>query len=224
MALTEADIEQFIAEMQSNPHLRDRVRDAILARDFLALPGIVDRLGERIEELVQQDAKLGERMDQLIEQVRQLTLRMDRFEGRSGNIEGRLYESNYRQNLPAHLAGALRNARRAFPADFVEIAQAFEQGAISEDDWDDVHRLDVLAVGRAWRSQPGAPEKILAIELSLVVDRTDVERAARRAGVLQSSGLAAEPAVDGEAILDDAQRLADQLGVTVLVRTAAPAA
>ncbi len=37
MALTEVDIEQFIAELQANPQLRDRVRDAILAHDFLAL-------------------------------------------------------------------------------------------------------------------------------------------------------------------------------------------
>jgi hypothetical protein len=41
MAFSPADIESFIAALHSDPQLRDRVRDASLADDFLALPGIV---------------------------------------------------------------------------------------------------------------------------------------------------------------------------------------
>jgi hypothetical protein len=37
MALTEADIEEFIAALQADPQLRDRVRNVILADDLLAL-------------------------------------------------------------------------------------------------------------------------------------------------------------------------------------------
>lgn len=231
MALTEADIEQFIAELQANPQLRDRVRDAILAHDFLALPGIVERLGERIEELAQQDQQLGRRIDQLgrrvddlAEVVKQLGLKMDRVDGRIGTVEGRLYELDYRDNLLAHLAGALRHVRQVFPGALPEMTRADEHGEFSEAEWIDVHRIDVVAAGQLWKSPSDSPEKLLAIELSLVVDRSDVERAARRAELLRRGGLSAEAAVDGDAITSDAQQLAAELGVTVLVRKVQPAA
>ncbi len=44
MAFSPADIEQFIEAVQADPSLRDRVRDAILHADFLALRAIAERL------------------------------------------------------------------------------------------------------------------------------------------------------------------------------------
>ena len=120
MAFSPADIEQFIEAVQANPSLRDRVRDAILHADFLSLPGIVARLGDRIEELAIQDARLGERMDQLTErmdhltmridqltarvdqlteQVKALTVRLGRMDGRLGNLEGDFWEFRYTSRL-----------------------------------------------------------------------------------------------------------------------------
>ena len=40
MALTPADIEQFISALHDDASVRERVRGAILADDFLALPRI----------------------------------------------------------------------------------------------------------------------------------------------------------------------------------------
>jgi hypothetical protein len=39
MAFSRDEIEAFIAELHADPQPRDRVRSAILADDFLALPG-----------------------------------------------------------------------------------------------------------------------------------------------------------------------------------------
>ena len=46
MTLSETDIEEFIVALREDPQLRDRVRSAILADDFLALPGLVRQLSE----------------------------------------------------------------------------------------------------------------------------------------------------------------------------------
>lgn len=243
MALTEADIEQFIAELQANPQLRDRVRDAILAHDFLALPGIVERLGERIEQLALQDEQLGRRIDQLGQrvdelgqrvdqlgqrvdqlaiQVEQLGLKLDRFDGRLGNVEGEIYETKYVLNLGAHVFKRIRRARRVYPSDVPQVFEAHRAGQITDAEWDDIHDLDVLAVGIDANSSTESAEKYLAIELSVVVDGSDVERAARRAGVLRKSGIAAEAAVDGRAITADAEQSAVRLDVAVLVRRIQP--
>lgn len=266
MALTEADIEQFITELQANPQLRDRVRDVILAQDFLALPGIVERLGERIEALALQDEQLGRRMDQLgrrvdqlgervdqlgqrvdqlgervaqlgqrvdqlgrrmddlTEIVKQLGLKMDRFEGRLGNVEGDVYETKYVVNLGSHVFKHLRRARRVFPSDVTPVFEARRAGKITDSEWDDMHDLDVLAVGIDATSTSESAETYLAIELSVVVDRSDVERATRRAEILRRAGIPVTAAVDGRAITTDAEQAAKELGVAVFVRKIQPAA
>ncbi|MCC6382472.1 MAG: hypothetical protein IT304_08175 [Dehalococcoidia bacterium] len=53
MAFTAAEVEELIEALQREPQLRDRLRNAILTDDFLALPGIVRQLGERIERLTE---------------------------------------------------------------------------------------------------------------------------------------------------------------------------
>ena len=60
------------------------------------------------------------------------------------------------------------------------------------------------------------PEVLLAIELSIFVDDSDVERAHRRAEILRKTGLEVEACVDGDVIGQAARRLATQLGVRVL--------
>jgi outer membrane murein-binding lipoprotein Lpp len=234
MALTESDIEQFIAALHEDPQLKDRVRNAILSDDFLALPGIVAQLGERVDQLGLRMDQLTARMDQLTarmnelaEEVRTLTeqmirvnQRLDRIEGRLGNVEGRVFEVGYRQNLRSHLARHLRKAVQGAAGDVDALWDAYRSARITPEDWSEIHRLDVLARGEDVNN-PGH-EKWLAIELSSVVDTGDVERAANRAALLRKFGLEVEAAVDGEQVLEDALLRAQDLGVTVLVeRTAA---
>src|SRR5688572_17659661 len=106
MAFSREEIEAFIAELQQDPQLRDRVRNAILADDFLALPGIVARLGERVEQLGERLDQLGERVDALslqiaglTSQVFQLTLGQNQLTGKVTNIDGRLYEFEFERKI-----------------------------------------------------------------------------------------------------------------------------
>lgn len=237
MALSPADIDSFIAALHEDPALRDRVRGALLSDEFLAMPASIreldermarqhaehtvrmDALDERIREL---DERLTARLDALTERMdamsAQMDVRFNRIEGRLGNLEGWQFEARYRQHLMAHLSQQIVRARLIAPSEFEAIDDAYQSGELSEADWDDVHRLDVLATGRRAK---GSDQRVLAIELSVTVDTSDVARAKRRADILRRFEIDAEPMVDGDHILREARILADQLGVTVLVRDSA---
>ncbi|GAB4338881.1 MAG: hypothetical protein Kow0010_27210 [Dehalococcoidia bacterium] len=97
MPFTREEIEAFLDALRSDAELRERAREIILDDDFRALPGIirslgerVDRLGERIEELVAADAALAERMDQLTARVDQLAERMDQLTVRMDQLAERM--------------------------------------------------------------------------------------------------------------------------------------
>jgi hypothetical protein len=250
VALTEADIEQFIRAVHESPALRDRVRDAIIGDDFLALPGLMQDLiqhsvrvdeqlailSERMDGLALRMDQLTERMDQLTERMDQLTLRMDQLTqrmdklvlgqeqltGRVGLLDGQMFEFRYERNLASRLGKHYRRVRPTQIAELHDLVAALDSGRISEAEWDDVLRLDAIAWATR-RSSPDDPELLVALELSRVVDRTDIERAHRRSGILRSAGLRSEGCVDGDTIRDDAQSLAIALGVVSLVGSGVPA-
>lgn len=181
-------------------------------------------LTEADEEPGQREDPLIVQVGRLVEQFHHFNLEMDRHDGRLRSLDADAYETRYVLNLGSHLARALRSVRRIVPADLDNLAAAYRAGEIGDSEWDDIHRLDVLAVGRPVKGLAADPEGYYAIELSLVVDESDVDRAARRAAILQSHGVNAAPAVDGRAITSDAEQKASELGVEVLVRKVQPAA
>jgi hypothetical protein len=94
MAFSKQDFEAFIAELQRNPQLRDRVRDVILADDFLQLPRIVADLGVQVQGLAERMDQLVHRMDVLADRMADLLKVVQLHDGRLGNLEGDLYELN----------------------------------------------------------------------------------------------------------------------------------
>jgi len=199
--------------------------DARLTARLDALSERIDRLTERMDALTERMDALTVRMDALTVQMdarfNQMDTRFNRIEGRLGNVEGWQYEARYRDRLTSHLAPRVRKVRLISPVDLDAVFDAYDAGEITDAEWNDLHRLDILAAG----SRAGASgEQIFAIEVSITVDRTDVSRAKRRAALLERVGIDTEPAVDGDHILADARALAAELGVTVLVREPADAA
>ena len=80
----------------------------------------------------------------------------------------------------------------------------------------DVLGLDVLIKGRP-RGRPEATEVFLALEVSVVVDRSDVQRAGRRAALLRKARYVTVPVVAGERVTPDAEDDTQTQGVTVLL-------
>ena len=230
MALTPADIEEFISALHDDAGLRERVRGAILADDFLALPGITAQLAERMDQFADRmDAltarmdELAQRMDALTEIVAKLVARVDHMDGRLGNVEGGLYELKYDRNLGAHLARRYRKVSRVIPADVDAVAKAYDDGLISEEEWDDLHRVDMVASATRRQNRSGGITFVV-LEVSVTVDERDVARASRRAGIMRKAGIEVEAAVGGENINAGAITLARELGVTVLISKEADAA
>src|SRR5688572_20132530 len=159
MTLSHEDIEALIAELQQNPQLRDRVRNAILADDFLALPGIVARLGERVEglesavtNLTAEVARIGAELAALATEVRQLSAEVARLvrvteshDGRLGNIEGDLYELRYADRLPARLGRRYVRVRRVHVPEVERVSDAYTARGLVKAEWDDLLEIDAAA-------------------------------------------------------------------------------
>lgn len=209
MALSEADIASFIEALQQDPQLRDRVRSAILADDFLALPGIVRELTDEIRELSADVKALVDRLDAQAD-------RLERMDGRLGNLEGWRFEEYVRRNLASYLAMDYRAVRPLIIGNFVPAVEALDAGKISPRQWEELVALDVMASARR-KSQPNGPELLLAMEVSLVVDTNDVSRVLRRAETLRGLGLEVDACVAGEAILPPAEHVARENDVKLLV-------
>lgn len=228
MAFTAADIEAFIEAIQQDPLLRDRVAKAILHEDFLALPGIVARLGDRIEQLAARMDALTQRMDALTERMDAQTIRMDELirvttnlAGRTGNLEGWRFEAEYRDRLASHLARRYRGVRPLVLGNMPALIKALDDGRIGDQEWEDVIRLDASAEGRP---KDGGDERVVVMELSRTVDINDVERVARRADIIRKAGVVVDAIVDGDQIEPLAHgRLAD-LGVISFVSRIAQSA
>lgn len=74
--------------------------------------------------------------------------------------------------------------------------------------------LDVLVRGSLW--QADAPGGWLAIEVSAVIDRHDVERAERQAAVLRKVGFQVVPTVAGQDMTEGGESLAAERAVFVV--------
>lgn len=133
-------------------------------------------------------------------------------------MKGRLWDDPGK-----YLGTRYRKARKVLVYDSPEVDAAIEAGVLSEEEYQDVLRADVVV--RATPRRGEASERVVVVEASKVVDRGDVERAARRAALLGRVWPGAEGAVFGYAITAGARELGEASGVRVLVeRTAEEAA
>ncbi len=232
-----------MAELERDPQLRDRVRNAILADDFLALPGIVrqlgarvDQLGERVDQLGARVDQLGDRVDQLGErvgdlglqvaglasQVAQLVLAQNQLTGKVTNMDGRLYEFEFERKIGPWLGPRFRRARILSLYDIEAFDEAVRSGKLTPEEAADANDLDLIV--HAEDRAGDAPEAILAFEVSITVDPTDVLRASRRAELLRRCGIHALAAVAGDQITREASDSVAQQEVLSFVRRKSPAA
>jgi hypothetical protein len=138
------------------------------------------------------------------EGVHTLKERQARLEWSMGQVRRLLLEIHYQANAPAlfsRLALRLRVVEKGDVVDMLHDAAA--RGDVSADDADDAGLIDLVARGR--RRSDGT-EVLLAVEVSAVIDRTDVERAIRRAAVIgRAFRMETIPVVAGEEITAGAE-------------------
>ena len=127
-------------------------------------------------------------------------------------FKGRQLELTYQQRAGAYFGPLLRRVRALLPVELEDDLEAH----LSPEEFRDLLLLDLLVRGRP-RYHDDAPEVWLAVEISAVIDRHDVERALRRAGYLRQAGYRAIPTVAGKRATEGADQEAETRGVLMLL-------
>jgi len=231
------ELRDLIRLLEARPEWREELRRLLLTEELLALPELVRalaqaqtrteerlaRLEEAVTRLTEAQTRTEERLARLEEAVTRLTEAQTRTEERLewltdvvGGMRGDLLELRYREHA-AGLFQALLRRIRVVSAETLEalVEEAETRGALSPDEHAEVLRTDLVLTGRR---RADAAEVYLVVEVSAVIEGADVERATRRARLLeQATGVPTLAAVAGERILPEAEAAARAAGVFCLL-------
>jgi len=203
LAAAQARTEQRVEELAA-AQARTEQRVDQLDATMKELAAAQARTEQRMDELAQAQARTEQRMDELAQAQANTEKALQRLADTQaamrdvqGDLVGQVLEINYRDKAYAYLGSLLR---RVQVVPLQDLEANLEQH-LSDQELNDLIPLDVLVKGQP-RRQPDAPEVWLAIEVSGVVDRRDVERAMQRAQLLRQAGYPAIPAVAGKRITD----------------------
>ena len=165
------------------------------------------RTEERVERLEIAMAELAEAQKRTEQQVQRLTDRM-------GQMAGDLLEIKYRDKPSSYFGRIVRQARLVDLAD----VEAMLGDRLTDEQLFDLLQLDLVVHGQLRQPKGKRREQLevwLAIEVSSVVDREDVERAERRAKILRQAGLPVLAVAAGGNLTLGARELAQSKGVVL---------
>lgn len=193
----------------------DRMKEIRVTRqDF-------DRLEAAVQRLAEAQARTEARMEELAkaqvgtaEALLELSQAMSKIQGILRGFEAILLEVTYWEKVVAYFGPFLRRVRALAP---VEMEDQLEP-RLSPGEFRDLLDVDMLVTGQP-RYLVNAPEVVLAVEISLVLQPHDVERAQRRALLLRRAGLYGIPAVAGKDVTMKAKEEAEARKVLLLYGT-----
>jgi len=160
---------------------------------------------QRAEERL---SKLEMAVQQLIEGQKHLTEGQQRLTDTVGGLKGQVLEITYRNKVFAYFGTLLRRMKVIEPHTLEDELET----ALTPDEFHDVLLIDLLVTGKL-RYVPESPDILLALEISSVVDRTDILRAARRASLLRKAGYPVVSVVAGEIVTQGGEAAAKEQNV-----------
>jgi hypothetical protein len=172
----------------------------------------VDDLAEAQRRTEQRLETLTARVDAIAAHLAELVTQVSRLTGVVGNLVGKVLEGDYREKAHAYFLRILLGIR-SVPRDELEAlaADAERRALLSIDEHQDLMQSDVVVRGRLRDRDQDA---FLVAEVSSVVDSGDVQRAARRAKILERiASVPVVAAVAGERIAPEADLEATAAGV-----------
>lgn len=217
-------IEDHITEilpdlLRRNPQIATTI-EGILAQHFPRrdefarlldeFTGFRQETGARFDRVDQDIHELKTDVGQLKTDVGQLKTDVGKLKTDVGRLDGRTLQQQVRERIPVYLSRFALRLRLIGSAEVAELLEeAVEQGHISEKEMDDAKLIDAVARGRRRTDHINI---YLAAEISTVIDLHDLERAMRRAAVIErATRVPTIPIVIGEAIRQDARTQADAL-------------
>jgi len=207
LAQAQARTEERVAQLaQAQMRLEQRVEELAQAQT---------RTEQRVEELAQAQTRTETTLQALVETVRVLVKDVAALKG--DNLE-RLY----RDRAASYFARIVRRIRTVGPDQLgLLLDEAVDAGRITLEEREDVLQADVVVEGRR-----DGETVYLVVEVSWEVGYEDVERAVRRAGVLQRAvAHPTLPAVAGKVLATDqrTQELASRVWRVLDGKTQPPA-
>jgi hypothetical protein len=230
MAFTVNDFRDLLEILRTMPEWKEALRRELLGEEILELPRLVRELIKAVEEMskrlyrVEQDVEvLKADVEVLKADVGVLKADVEVLKADVGvlktdvaTLKGDSLERKYRERPFVYFRRIVRKSKVLTDSEIEELlSQAQANGALSEADVDEISRLDVIVRGRRITDDSVA---YLAVEVSAKIDDYDVERAVRRAKLLEKiPGVVAIPVVAGEQLAPEGRRALKQTAAWAIV-------
>ena len=220
------DFRDLVQLLEERPEWRAEMRRLVLSDEYLTLPEQLAEIRREIAELRRDfERRLNRvegRLDQLTDDVGQLKtdvgqLKTDvgRLTDDVGELKGQGLEYRYREHAPSYFSRLIRRCRVVGSPQLNELLEdAVDRGVLSQGDLNDVNLADLILRGRRLSDRL---EVMVLVEISWVIDRSDVRRAADRATLLAKLGTPVMPVVAGASITEPAATMARNLDVRQLL-------
>ena len=212
MAFTVNDFRDLLEILRTMPEWKEALRRELLGEEILELPRLVRELIKAVEEMskrlyrVEQDvAEMKGRLTRVEQDVEVLKADVEVLKTDVATLKGDSLERKYRERPFVYFRRIVRKSKVLTDSEIEELlSQAQANGALSEAEVDEISRLDVIVRGRRITDDSVA---YLAVEVSAKIDDYDVERAVRRAKLLEKiPGVVAIPVVAGEQLAPEGRR------------------
>jgi hypothetical protein len=218
------ELKQIVAELAAAQQ-RTEQRVAELAAAQQRTEERLAHLEEMMAELIEAQKRTEERLVRLEDAVAELVAAQRRTEDQMvgfrkeqqrlwdkfARADGRALEGIYRDKATAYFSPLVWRAQLVPQPEVVKRLE----GKLTEPLLYDLLLADLIARGQARPPVP-AGEVWLVAEVSVTIDREDVERVIRRASLLRQIGLTAVAAVAGDTLTEGAAAEARTAGVAVL--------
>ena len=221
------DFRDLVQLLEERPEWRAEMRRLVLSDEYLTLPEQLADLRREVAELrrdfERRFNRVEARLDQLTDDVEQLKSNVGRLTDDVGELKGQGLENRYREHAPSYFSGLIRRCRVVGSSQLNELLEdAVDRGVLSQGDLNNVTLADLVVRGRRLADRQ---EVMVVVEISWVIDRNDVRRAADRAALLAKMGTPVMPVVAGVSITEPAAAMARNLNVRQLLngRSESPA-
>ena len=218
--------EEFMRSLDQHPEIEQELRRRLLTQELLDLPNTVGKLATAISEMREifdrRLTSLESQQSENTEQLNSIQQTLNTLDGRVANITGSDYERRATRRVPSLLSRYLRLSRiQALHSPLQETApfllgminNALTAHDIADSEADDLEQADIIVSA----NNAAGDRTYLVAEASVTIDDTDIDRAHRRAGILQSfAGRPVIPAVIGATASDANRQRATDANVHIL--------
>lgn len=203
-------LDAILGELRADADRRAELRSLLLDGEP-NLGAALDRLTEQVSALTAAQQRSEERLDRLTDAMTALATRMGALSERVDSLRGWSTERKYVDKGNAYFQRIARRLRVLQPSHLDQLLDPLEAaGTLTEDEADEIRVADAVFSGRL---RPHALDGYLVVEVSVLVDVNDVDRAAARARLLRRTGQPVLAVVAGEGVTERAAVLAQEANV-----------